>query len=165
MDYINIVKCVFTALLNNAPLVITAIIAFFTYKSAKEIEKNTSAQIIFYIRNQFDSNLIKKSMKIIKENENNLLNNDTLTKLIAENQKYLYNNGKTITLLDYMRIYYNLFEKIYVLLISECINKKIIKNVILPDEKYILLNIIEPATKDNSDFDQNIFTEFRRLLN
>jgi hypothetical protein len=44
----------------------TFAIAWFTYKSAKEINKTVLAQIVFKIREQFDSDEIKESMKILK---------------------------------------------------------------------------------------------------
>lgn len=50
----------------------TFAVAGFTYKSAKEINKTVLAQIVFKIREQFDSNEIKESIKILKSVEDEI---------------------------------------------------------------------------------------------
>jgi hypothetical protein len=108
----------------------TFAIAWFTYKSAKEINKTVLAQIVFKIREQFDSNEIKESMKILKSVENEI-GKGGMTAAIALNQP-IY-QGKKIS--DYANecyyIFYALFVNIKILIDAKCLKIEVVNKIIL----------------------------------
>lgn len=64
----------------------TLLIAIFSYKSVREINKTILAQITFHVREQFDSDGIVQSMRILKSIEGDI-NKGEYSKILAKTQE------------------------------------------------------------------------------
>jgi hypothetical protein len=141
----------------------TFAVAGFTYKSAKEINKTVLAQIVFKIREQFDSNEFKESIKILKSVEDEIKKGG-MTAAIASNQP-IY-QGKKISdyANEYSHIFYALFVNIKILIDAKCLKIEVVNKIILNEEKYILFKIVEPIMKHYPEYDSTLFDEYRNIF-
>jgi hypothetical protein len=146
----------------------TSIVAIFTYKSAREINKTVLAQIVFKIREQFDSNEIKESIKILRNVEDEI-GKGGISKALAANQLICQGNNKQSKKIfdyadEYYNIFYTLFKQIKILIDAKCLKNEVVSKIILPNEKYILFNIVEPLMRDTPEYDLLLFNEYRKIL-
>ena len=61
-------------------------------------------------------------------------------------------------------MFYSLFVKVKILIDAKCLKIEVVNKIILPNEKDILFNIVEPLMKYSPEYDSILFNEYRKIL-
>jgi hypothetical protein len=140
------------------------IAAFASWRTAKETKNLVLAKIINDIRDQFDSPEIFECKAVLLESRIEQGEGKIAKILTMQQMIYQGKDQRNKAFSEFVRIYYNLFHKIKILLDTNCINSEILKKVILLDELDLLFNIVEPLVKDHPEYDHLIFETYRKIF-
>ena len=129
-----------------------AIAAIAAWKAVHATNRNTEAQIVIQLRNEFSSQTLHDSFKKLRmfKDENEGVFSSEFIKLKETN------HDKYQDLNDARRIVKGYYQKLYSLDINKLIRRDLLHSLIGDDQKKYMLEILEPFERAMVEADQSI---------